>query len=173
MLQECCLTMKDQLEWSKVLHESSGSAESTLVCIVFNSSQLCKGVSLNSALAKGPDNYINNLIGLLLRWREEKVAFVGDIRKMFNSVHMELLEQHCHRFLWRDLDVTKEPDFYVMTRVNMGDRPAPAISTEALYKTASRFQADSPAAAYVLRKSSYVDDLIDSVSDIYTALKVT
>ena len=61
---------------------------STPVRIVFNSSQVSKGVSLNSVLAKGPDNYINNIIGLLLRWREESVAFIGDIKKMFNSVRL-------------------------------------------------------------------------------------
>jgi len=55
----------------------------------------------------------------------------------------------------------------------MGDRPATSISTDALYKTAERFRSDSPAAANILRKSSYVDDLIDSVSDFPAALKVT
>jgi len=149
------------------------NSKSTPVRIVFNSSQLCNGVSLNCALAKGPDNYINNLIGLLLRWRESGVAFVGDIKKMFNSVHLEELEQHCHRFLWRDLETKRDPDLYVMTRVNMGDRPAPAISTEALYMTAERFRSDSPAAADVLRRSSYVDDLIDSVPDVATASRIT
>ena len=60
---------------------------STPVCIVFNSSQVYKGTSLNSCLAKGPDSYMNNLLGILLRWKEEQVALVGDIRKMFNSVY--------------------------------------------------------------------------------------
>jgi len=39
--------------------------------IVFNSSQLHKEISLNSVLAKGPDAYISNLLGVLLRWREK------------------------------------------------------------------------------------------------------
>ncbi|CAB4022924.1 Hypothetical predicted protein [Paramuricea clavata] len=56
-------------------------SNSTPVRIAFNSSQVYKGVSLNSCLAKGPDCYMNNLIGILLRWREEAVALVGDIRK--------------------------------------------------------------------------------------------
>jgi len=34
----------------------------------------------------------------------------------------------------------------------MGDKPAPAISTEALYKTADLFQSDSPAAEIKLRR---------------------
>ena len=48
---------------------SNPKSQSTPVRIVFNSSQNCYGVSLNSTLAKGPDGYMNNLLGLLLRWR--------------------------------------------------------------------------------------------------------
>ena len=100
------------------------------------------------------------------------MALVGDIRKMFHSIHLKPLEQHCHRFLWRDLKTDQEPDVYVMTRVNMGDTPAPAISSEAVYKTADMFKTDSPKAADLLKKSSYVDDLIDSLPSTPEALKV-
>ena len=54
----------------------------------------------------------------------------------------------------------------------MGDTPAPAISTEAIYKTAERFKEDSPAAAELLKNSSYVDDLIDSKPTLCSAVKV-
>ena len=104
-------------------------------------------MSLNSSLAKEPDCYMNNLIAILLRWREEQVALVGDIRKMFHSIHLKPLEQHCHRLLWRDLETNQEPDVYVITQVNMGNTPAPVISTEAAYKTADMFETDSPMAA--------------------------
>ena len=133
---------------------------------------MCQGRSLNSCLAKGPDSYMNNLIGILLRWREEQVALVGDIRKMFHSIHLKPLEQHCHRFLWRDLETDREPDVYVMTQVNMGDTPAPAISTEAVYKTADMFETESPKAANLLKRSSYVDDLIDSQPSTPEAWKI-
>ena len=136
-------------------------SQSTPVRIVFTCSQMYKGMSLNACLAKGPDNYLNNLVGILLRWREERVALIEDIKKMFNSVHLKMLEQHCHRFLWRDLQ-HRPPDVYVVQRVNMGDTPAPVISTEAMYKTADFFQDDSPSAADLLKHSGYVDDLIDS-----------
>jgi hypothetical protein len=148
-------------------------SNSTPVRIVFNSSQVSQGKSLNSCLAKGPDCYMNNLIGILLRWRERQVAMVGDIKKMFNSIHLKPLEQHCHRFLWRNLQSDRDPDVYVMTRVNMGDTPAPAISTEAIYKTADLFKNESiHQASKVLKESSYVDDLIDSCASKSEALKL-
>lgn len=152
---------------------SNPRSNTTPVRMVFNSSQVYQGVSLNSALAKGPDAYLNNLLGLLLRWREESIALVGDIRKMFNAVHINILEQHCHRFLWRNMERGRDPDIYVMTRVNMGDRPAGAISTEALYKTADLFSDDSNRAAQIIKNNTYVDDILDSLRvDQAEALKV-
>ena len=59
---------------------------------------------------------------------------------MFHAVELKPLEQQCHRFLWRDMNTEKEPDVFVMVKVNMGDRPAPAIATEALNMTAEMFQ---------------------------------
>ena len=148
------------------------NSNSTPIRIVFNSSQVFNGVSLNSCLAKGLDCYMNNQIGILLRWREQAVAIVGDIRKMFNSVHLKDLEKHCHRFLWRNLELDRTSEIYVMERVNMGDTPAPAISTEAIYMTADRFKEDSPEAADLIKKSTYVDDLIDSRATRNDATKV-
>ena len=172
------LSPKELEEWKGpvfyILHLAvvNPRSNSTPVRIVFNSSQSHHGVSLNSCLAKGPDAYINNLVGILLRWREEHVAFVGDLKKMFNSIHLKALEQHCHRFLWRDMNTEREPDIFVMERVNMGNSPVPAISTEAVHKTANLFEEESPKAAELLRRSSYVDDLIDSQPTKSMALKL-
>ena len=146
-------------------------SSSTPVRIVFNSSQLYKGVSLNSALAKGPDSYLNNLLGVLIRWRENQSVIVGDIKKMYNSIYVESTEQHCHRFLWRDLE-NRVPDVYVITRVNMGDRPAAAISSEAIYKTADLFNTDYPDVSRLLKNSTYVDDIVDSVENTEQALQL-
>lgn len=141
----------------------------TPVRIVFNSSQVFRGVSLNSFLAKGPDSFRTNLLGLLLRFRENPVVLVGDIRKMYNSVFLEELEQHTHRFLWRDMNGDKRPDVWCITRVNMGDKPAGAIAIEAKDRTADQFSHLNPAAASFIKGSSYVDDLVDSVSNLKTA----
>ena len=163
------LTTEEMKEWVGPKYYISHLAvlnpksTSTPVRVVFNSSQLCYGDSLNSFLAKGPDAYLNNLFGILLRWREGQVALIGDIKKMFNSILMEPLEQHCHRFLWRNLDASRKPEVYVMTRVNMGDRPSGTISSEAVYKTSDLFQHDSPNASCMLKQSTYVDDIVDSV----------
>ena len=54
---------------------------STPMRIVFNSSARFANHVLNEYWAKGPD-LMNNLLGVLLRFREKKVGIAGDIRKM-------------------------------------------------------------------------------------------
>ena len=151
-------------------------SKTTAVRICFNSSQKFsvpggKPVSLNSCLAKGPDAYLNNILGILCRFREEDTGFQGDIRKMYNSVLLSVPDQMVHRFLWRDHPDTK-PNVYAICVVNIGDRPAGAIATECAYMTAEMFREEYPRAAVTIRESSYVDDIIDSVKGKDVAIKL-
>ena len=104
-------------------------SNSTPCRTVFNSSASFKGHSLNQYWDKGPD-LINNLLGILLRFREQPVAIMGDIKKMYHSVKISIFDQHTRRFLWR------EPDTYVMNVVSFGDKPAGSIVAAALRNTA-------------------------------------
>lgn len=85
----------------------------TLVRLVWNSSQKCRGVSLNDLLLKGPD-VLNSIRAVLLRFRRGKFAALGDIRKMYNSVWLEDREMRLHRFLWHDFE-EEELGIYAVT----------------------------------------------------------
>ena len=87
----------------------------TPVRLVWNSSQKCRGVSMNDILLKGPD-VLNPIRAVLLRFRRGVYAALGDIRKMYNSVWLEEGEMHLHRFLWRD-NPDEEMGQYAITRV--------------------------------------------------------
>ena len=63
--------------------------------LVFNSSASYNGHILNEYWAKGPD-VLNSLFGVMLRFREGNVAFVGDVSKMFNAISLSLFDQHTH-----------------------------------------------------------------------------
>ena len=80
-------------------------SKSTPCRIVFNSSASFQGHVLNSYWAKGPDP-LNSLLAIVIRFREEKVAITGDIKKMYHAVKISVLDQHTHRFLWRSLNTT-------------------------------------------------------------------
>ena len=52
--------------------------------VVFDCAAQCKGVSLNDVIVQGP-NFLNNLSGVLIRFRKEPVAVIGDIKLMFHQ----------------------------------------------------------------------------------------
>ena len=56
-------------------------SKTTPVRIEFNSSNNYKGHILNDYWEKGPDAFINNLFGILIKFREHYVGFIGDIKK--------------------------------------------------------------------------------------------
>lgn len=137
-------------------------SKSTPVRIVFNSSAAFQGHKLNEYWMKGPD-LLNDLFGVVLRFRENQVAFIGDISKMYHRIRIPEMDQHVHRFLWRNLQTHREPDVYVKTVLTFGDKPAPAMAQIALRKTAEEAKEAFPAAAQVIQNNTYMDDICDSV----------
>ena len=145
---------------------------STPCRIVFNSSANYMGQNLNEYWLKGPD-MLNNLLGVLLRFRENHVGFVGDVRKMYHSVQLSESDQHTHRFLWRDLEQGRKPDTYVITAVSFGDKPASAIASLALRKTAELGEVKCPVASNTIKGNAYMDDILGSEANIEKVKEVT
>lgn len=73
---------------------------------------------------------------------------------MYHRVLITEEDQHVHRFLWRDLDITREPDTYVKTVLTFGDKPAPAMAQIALKKTAEEGKDEYPQAAKILKENT-------------------
>ena len=146
--------------------------KSTPVRIVFNSSASYQGHKLNDYRFKGPD-LLNNLFGVVLRFRENEVAISGDISKMYHRVLIPKADQDVHRFLWRNLETHRELDVYAKTVLTFGDKPAPAMAQIALRKTAEEARETNPEAAKTLLENSYVDDICDSVPNVEKAQQLT
>ncbi|XP_033111446.1 uncharacterized protein LOC117112468 [Anneissia japonica] len=127
--------------------------------VVFDSSADYHGVSLNSVLMTGPD-LSNNLIGVLLRFREDVVAVIADIEQMFHSFQVKEDHRDYLRFLWFENDY---PDGaivdYRMKVHTFGNSPSPAVATFGLRKTAQdaedTFGKD---AREFVNRNFYVDD---------------
>ncbi len=69
------------------------------VRVVFDCSAKYGGTSLNDQLLQGPD-MTNSLVGVLTRFREERVAMTSDIESMFYQVRVEPSDCSALRFLW-------------------------------------------------------------------------
>lgn len=53
--------------------------------VVFDCASKSEGVSLNNQLLQGPEN-TSSLIGVILRFRVNRVAVAADIKRMFHQV---------------------------------------------------------------------------------------
>ena len=131
---------------------------STPIRVVFNSSQVYQGKSLNGALNLGPD-VLNSLHAVLLRFRNDVVAASGDISKMFYMVRIAFEDTMMQLFVWRWKGETKLRTF-AMTRCVMGNKPSTNISCVAVKLNAERGNNKEkyPVAHKALTRNSYCDN---------------
>ncbi|XP_065361998.1 uncharacterized protein LOC135955572 [Calliphora vicina] len=80
--------------------------------LVFDAAATVEGVSLNSKLLKGPQQY-KPLPSVLFNFRVGAVAVCGDIKEMFHQVIVAPEDRCSQRFLWRE-DTREPPDSYEM-----------------------------------------------------------
>lgn len=129
------------------------------VRVVFDSSAVFEGVSLNSVLLQGPD-LVNSLQGVLIRFRKDIVAFMADIEQMFYSFSVEERDRNFLRFLWhQDNDLSKPLIEYRMCKHVFGNSPSPSVATYGLRRSVESSSVD--VREYVTR-DFYVDDGLSS-----------
>ena len=114
---------------------------------------------------------MNKLFGVLLRVKEERIHFIGDIFKMFHLIKNPLRDEMTHLFWWRDLVIEKQPDTYAITVVNIGDRPQIAIAL--LKKIAEWKEKELSEAGKPMSGNSHMDDTIDWVYTKQEAIRRT
>ena len=149
-------------------------SESTPVRICFDASRpQGGGPSLNQVLAKGPDRYLNNLAGVIINFREGRVAAKGDVAKMYNCIQLTKEDAFLQCFLWRNLDTALEPKIYQVVVNNIGVKPAGAIAALALQKSSDMHAKDFPITSEQLKRKSYVDDLGITAKDMKTLKQQT
>lgn len=78
-----------------------------------------EGISLNNVLLKGPD--LNNILGVLLRFQQEPIAFTADMQQMFYC----FVVQEEDSFLWFK---NKEAMKYIMKVHVFGNSHSPAVA---------------------------------------------
>ena len=141
--------------------------------VVFDCAARFNNTSLNKQLLKGPD-FTNNLVGVLIRFRQDQYAFTCDIKSMFHQINVSPFDSNYLRFLWwpnHDLNCT--PVDYQMTVHPFGATSSPSVAGYALRKVAedNSTDADQIVIKTVLR-NFYVDDCLKSMSDIDSTINL-
>ena len=150
-------------------------AETTKVRLVFDAS--CKdrkaGTSLNDCLHVGP-SLTPFLFDILLRFRENRVALVGDIEKAFLNIEINPEDRDCLRFLWVSDISDKEPEImvYRYRTVVFGVRSSPFLLNAVLQHHIKTYQEEDPEFASKLLNSFYVDDLVSGCESNEKALEL-
>ena len=104
--------------------------------MVFDWSCEFQGVSLDKELLAAPD-LMNNLLGVLMRFRQENHGVMCDIEQMFYAFHVNPEHRNFLRFLWfENNDPRQEIIDYSMTVHIFGNCPSPAVTTFGMRRTA-------------------------------------
>ena len=141
--------------------------------VVFDCSAESNGTSLNKQLLQGPD-LTNQLVGVLIRFRQERIAFMADIEAMFYQVMIPEDQRRYVQFLWwPNGDYHKELKEYEMCVHIFGGVFSPSCSNFALRKTASDGKLElGIEASNTLFKNFYVDDLLKSMINAAVAISL-
>lgn len=143
------------------------------VRVVFDCAAKYKDISLNSQLLQGPD-MMNSLVGVLTRFRQEKIALGADIEAMFHQVRVCEADRDALRFLWwPGGDMSKRQKIYSMQLHSFGATSSPSCAAYALKRTASDNAGKFPDKVVdTVYRNFYVDDCLKSVATEEMASKL-
>ena len=126
--------------------------------------------SMNECLRKGPDRFLNNILSVLMCFRNGRVGCVADIAKFHNQVYLEEADIHMQRFLWRSMNTALKPQVFAVPCNNFVVKPVNCIATVALGKSADMFKDIYPEECEELKQQTYIDDILIAASDKRVAL---
>ena len=98
----------------------------------------CGYPAFNKHLHKGPDRFLNNLLSVIIGFRNGRVGAAADLTKFHNQVHLVQEDVHMQRFLWRGLNIDIPPQVYATRVNNFGVTSANCIATCAKLRDSTR-----------------------------------
>ena len=132
--QEELEATKLERQWYVPHHPVENPNKPGKVRRVCNTASKFRGISLNDNLLTGPD-LLQNLVGIIFRFREQKIAITADIEAMFLQVKVPPEDCKVLRFLWRD-NPNELIKVYEYGRYIFGAKSSPTCANYALQQVA-------------------------------------
>ena len=122
---------------------------------------------MNDLLEKGP-NLLNDVTGMLLRFRRYKYAVAGDISKMFLQILLNPEDQDFYRFLWRK-DTQHWPEVCQFKTIIFGDAPLPLLACHVIKRILEDYRGSNVNVFNTLSRNLYMNDLLHCYTSIAEA----
>lgn len=139
--------------------------------VVFDAAAQSHGISLNDNLLTGPD-LLKLLPGVLFRFRQGPIGFIGDIKEMFHRIMIQESDVKCQKILWRGRERNVEPDEYEMPVMMFGASCSPSSAIYIKNRNAKQFEKEYPEVVNAIINKHYMDDYLDSKFSIEEAIKI-
>ena len=141
--------------WYLPHHPVGNINKSRKVRRVANAASKFRGQLFNPNLLTGTDP-LNNLFGVLMRFREHLIAVLADIEGMFMQIAIHQVDQSALRFLWLADNQIKR--YYQFTRLIFGANCSPSCSIYVLNHCAKKNSQQFSEALEAVRKHFYIDE---------------
>ncbi|XP_058817112.1 uncharacterized protein LOC131680413 [Topomyia yanbarensis] len=138
--------------------------------MVWDASAKSSGICFNDLLLKGPDLLVS-LVGVLLRFRQGKVAVCSDIREMFLRILIRDEDRWSQCFLWRS-SPEENIEVYVINVAMFGATSSPCTAQFVKNWNTLDYAGRYPRAVEAITKNHYVDDFLDSVDSVNEAVEL-
>ena len=148
-----------QNTWYLPLHAVTNPNKPGKVRLVLDAAAKSGGKCLNDLLLSGPD-FFNSIPGILLCWREKKIALTSDVVAMFSQVVVTENDRQSQRFLWRGERRAGPFDVYESPRLMFGATSSPSTAEYCYQQTADLFSVDLPDVKRAIKEDTYVDDIL-------------
>lgn len=145
---------------------------STKLRVVFDASARCSdgSESLNDLLLVGP-TLQRDIGSILLNFRSHRVVFTADVRQMYRQILVVDHHRDFQRILWR-FSRDEPISTYRLNTVTYGVTSSPYLAIRTLLQLAADEGKNYPAAAEIIRRDIYVDDVVSGAESVDAALEI-
>ena len=163
---------KSNITWYLPYHPVFNVNKPQKCRVVFDAAAKFNGTSLNDQLYQGPD-LANSLTGVLIRFRQDKVASIADLEAVFHQVKVLPKDADALRFLWWSGSLNNPPDEYQMLVHIFGATSSPCCANRSVRQTAvDNEDRLSSEVINIVRRNFYVDDVLKSVPNEESAIRL-
>ncbi|XP_055527349.1 uncharacterized protein LOC129719969 [Wyeomyia smithii] len=147
------------------------SSSSTKCRVVFNASakSLSEQLSLNEVLQVGPVVQ-NDMHFIILRFIKFKIAFSGDIAKMYRQVLHAPQDRRFLRIFWR-AHPSQPLRVLELCTVTYGTASPPYLATRCLVQLVEEDGKSFPIAAHIVKEETYMDDVLSGAGSREEAIE--